>query len=128
MGMRMASLIELRASDTGLTSLPESIGRLSRLRELHLRNNKLASLPESVGTLRELRQIDLRGNPLTNLPAALAALPQLKKLDLRWVTTLAPPRWWPNSKHAAAWFTTDTRSIESLLFQMVLQVRRDTTS
>ena len=45
---------ELRASDNELTSLPESIGRLSRLRELHLRNNKLTSLPESTGELREL--------------------------------------------------------------------------
>jgi Leucine-rich repeat (LRR) protein len=89
----MASLVELRASDTGLTSLPDSVGRLSQLRELHLRNNWLTSLPESVGTLRELRQIDLRGNPLTDLPASLATLPRLEKLDLRWVTTLAPAAW-----------------------------------
>jgi Leucine-rich repeat (LRR) protein len=45
----MASLIELRASDTELTPLPSSIERLSRLRELHLRNNKLTFLPDSSG-------------------------------------------------------------------------------
>ena len=66
----MTSLIELRVSDNGLTSPPESIGNLSRLRELHLRNNKLTGLPEVIATL-----------------------PRLEKLDLRWVDTLAYPAW-----------------------------------
>ncbi len=85
----LSSLIELRATDNLLTSLPDSIGRLSRLRELHLRNNKLVSLPDSVDALQELRQvIDLRGNPLVHLPAGIGSLPRLEKLDLRWVDTL----------------------------------------
>jgi Leucine-rich repeat (LRR) protein len=84
---------ELRVTDNRLTSIPDRVGRLSRLRELHLRNNKLTSLPESIGALLELRQIDLRDNPLTHLPAGLAALPRLEKLDLRWIATLAPPPW-----------------------------------
>lgn len=88
----MSCLIELRASDNLLASLP-SIGRLSRLRELHLRNNKLTSLPESMSELDELRQIDLRGNPLTHLHATIAGLPRLEKLDLRWVNTLPLPDW-----------------------------------
>lgn len=89
----MASLIELRVSDNGLTSLPDSLARLVRLRELHLRNNKLTSLPKSIGALRELRQIDLRGNPVINLPDALCTLPRLEKLDLRWVPDLTLPGW-----------------------------------
>jgi Leucine-rich repeat (LRR) protein len=77
-------------------SLPDSIGRLSRLRELHLRNNKLTSLTESIGMLQELRHIDLRGNPLEYLPDAIAGLPRLEKLDLRWVEKLIAPPWLEN--------------------------------
>jgi Leucine-rich repeat (LRR) protein len=88
----MGALVELRAEDNRLTSLPD-LAALSRLRELHLRNNRLTTLPESIRELRDLRQIDLRGNPLTYLSRALAELPRLEKLDLRWVTTLEPAPW-----------------------------------
>ncbi len=86
-------LVELRAADNPMQSLPDSICRLSRLRELHLRNNRLSRIPESIGLLQELRQLDLRGNPLVSLPASLAELPKLDKLDLRWVPDLDLPDW-----------------------------------
>ena len=92
--MRFEDVGPHRASgENRLTSLPDSVGRLSRLRELHLRNNKLTSLPESLGMLRELRHLDLRGNPLSHLPTAILGLPRLEKLDLRWVDTAIPPAW-----------------------------------
>jgi Leucine-rich repeat (LRR) protein len=44
----MRELIELRAQHNQLSSLPDTIGQLSRLRELSLRGNTLERLPESV--------------------------------------------------------------------------------
>ena len=93
LGLGDVGLVELRATENKLTSIPGAISQLSRLRELHLRNNRLTTLPDAIRQLAELRQLDLRGNPLRDLPAALAKLPRLEKLDLRWVTTLPDLPW-----------------------------------
>src|SRR5262249_2094738 len=87
------SLIELRASDNPITSLPDTIGRLTALRESPPPTPHLRSLPETVGSLMELRQIDLRGTPIDRLPLSLAALPRIEKIDLRWVNKIEAPNW-----------------------------------
>ena len=110
----MAGLIELRATDNRLTSLPESVGRLSRLRELHLRNNRLTSLPRLDRGIAGATADRPPRQPIEHLPATIAALPRLEKLDLRWVTTLVLPAWVGDLvKHAAARSTGDGTSRQS---------------
>jgi Leucine-rich repeat (LRR) protein len=88
---RLGALVELRALDAGLSSLPALDG-LVALRELHLRGNEFAALPESVRALRSLRLLDLRANRLAALPGWIVELPDLQKLDLRWnEPVLEPP-------------------------------------
>ena len=71
------SLHWLILTDNQLTSLPESIGRLTRMRKFMLANNKLASLPASMSSMRELELLRLANNALGELPAWLLSLPNL---------------------------------------------------
>jgi Leucine-rich repeat (LRR) protein len=87
---RLGALIELRALDAGLSSLPPLDG-LASLRELHLRRNRFTELPESVRALRSLRLLDLRSNRLRELPGWIGELPDLQKLDLRWNEPVLDP-------------------------------------
>ena len=64
----------LDLSELGLTSLPESLGKLSGLQTLYLSGNQLTSLPESLGKLSGLQKLDLSGNQLTSLPESLGKL------------------------------------------------------
>ena len=66
--------VELSLGGLGLTSLPDSIGRLSKLETLDLLDNKLTALPESIGQLSQLRRLDLGGNQLTTLPDSIGQL------------------------------------------------------
>ena len=74
---------ELNTTNTGLTSLPESIGNLTRLQILYLTlNSNLTSLPESIGKLTSLQVLHLHGNKLTSLPELIGKLTSLEYLDL----------------------------------------------
>jgi Leucine-rich repeat (LRR) protein len=86
------AIVELRAEDAGLATLPDAIAELASLRELALRGNALVALPETIGALAQLRVLDLRANRLDTLPDALARL-RLAKLDLRWNPLRRRPRW-----------------------------------
>lgn len=57
-----------------LTSLPESIGRLTALTELWCGHNQLTSLPDSIGKLVALRQLWCHNNRLTNIPEPIRKL------------------------------------------------------
>ncbi len=59
-----------------LTSLPESLGNLTRLTHLDARANRLISLPASIGDLTHLEKLDLRWNKLSSLPEWLQRLEQ----------------------------------------------------
>ena len=65
-----------------LTSLPESIGRLTNLERLDLDNNELTSLPESIGRLTKLEKLDLSYNNFTRLPESIGRLTKLEILSL----------------------------------------------
>jgi len=80
---KLTNLEELNLKDGRLTSLPESIGKLTKLEKLTLFNNKLTSLPPSIGKLTNLEYFNLGLNPkLTSLPPSFGNLTQLKKLYL----------------------------------------------
>ena len=54
--------------DNDLSSLPDSIGKLSNLKEISLANNQLKNLPESIANLTSLTQLDVIDNPFEDLP------------------------------------------------------------
>jgi Leucine-rich repeat (LRR) protein len=58
----------LDLSGLGLTTLPETLGKLTALQRLYLSKNQLTSVPEVLGKLTKLRVLDLVNNHLTNLP------------------------------------------------------------
>ncbi len=53
---------------------------------LDLRNNQLTTLPESIGNLTKLKYIKLDDNQLTTLPESIGNLTQLNQLDLNKIT------------------------------------------
>ena len=73
---------ELNLSSTGLTELPDSIGKLINLKELNLSFNNLSNLPDSIGNLTNLKRLDLYSNKLRDLPDSLGNLVNLKELVL----------------------------------------------
>ena len=73
---------ELDLSKMGLTKIPDSIGeKMFQLEKLILSENKIQSLPESIGKLSKLNTLYLFDNQLTSLPESLANL----KDNLRWL-------------------------------------------
>jgi len=67
-----------------LTSLPESIGDLTKLETLWLEEHKFSSLPESFGNLVNLQSLNLERNQLTSLPESFGNLRSLQTLNLEW--------------------------------------------
>jgi Leucine-rich repeat (LRR) protein len=75
-------LIELRANDNALQSVPPSIGTLTDLKTLEVSFNQLVMLPDEVGGCRHLVSIRARGNELKTLPVGIAKLWTLEELLL----------------------------------------------
>ena len=84
------ALQTLLLQDTGLRTLPESVGALTNLRILDLHSDyaNLTSLPDAIGLLTALQTLDLRGLRLKALPSTLGDLHSLTRLDLRNCNTL----------------------------------------
>ncbi|HYM75470.1 MAG TPA: COR domain-containing protein [Candidatus Dormibacteraeota bacterium] len=72
----------LDLSGLGLTSVPESVTRLSRLVDLDLSFNEITTLPDFLGQMTNLRSLVLHGNRLDSLPGSIAQLVGLLYLDL----------------------------------------------
>ena len=79
---KLTKLEALGLRDNNLTSLPESIEKLTKLEVLVLYQNKLTSLPESIGKLTKLGQLWLNKNKLTSLPESIGKLTKLQILEL----------------------------------------------
>jgi len=79
-GRAMPHLTSLVLTGNGLSALPESVGRLTRLRSLECAGNKLTKLPASIGDLSELSVLDVSGNNLTALPDSIGQLGKLEHL------------------------------------------------
>ena len=81
--IRLHSKVEyLSISNSTEGSLPESVGKLTRLRELDLRSNGFSDLPPEMTALKNLQNLSLAGNQLTEIPTFLSDLPALEHLDL----------------------------------------------
>jgi len=78
----LKNLNSLYLNDNNLTSLPESIGKLTKLKALYLGGNKLETLPESIGNLTNLEKLSLRMNKLESLPESIGNLTNLEGLWL----------------------------------------------
>jgi hypothetical protein len=63
-------------------SVPEGIGKFSRLHELALFNNNLGSLPSGIGNLGSLKNFYVDINPLTTLSPAISGLTGLDTLGV----------------------------------------------
>ncbi|XP_059077324.1 disease resistance protein RPV1 isoform X2 [Cryptomeria japonica] len=76
-----------------LSSLPDSIGKLSHLQLLKLRYcPNLSSLPDTIGNLSQLQKLDLgKCFGLRSLPDTIGNLSQLQKLDLGWFMSSSLP-------------------------------------
>ncbi len=75
-------VIKLAIHNTGLTSLPEAIGKLEYLQDLYVGHNKLTALPETIGNLRHLRVLAVDHNEISEIPDNLGNLQALHTLDL----------------------------------------------
>lgn len=76
------SLTSLTVYDTTIGTLPQEIGKLSRLHTLQLPNTGLVVLPDSIGNLSALRTLNLQNNKLTSLPTAMTNLRSLGYVTL----------------------------------------------
>ena len=77
LGLYCASLKVLSVQNNELTTLPDSILKLTNLTELNLVKNKLVSLPDRIGLLCNLRRIELANNLIERLPITFGALNQV---------------------------------------------------
>lgn len=84
------NILELGLYDSGLETLPESIGDLDALETLQVEENALTSLPKSIRNLSSLKCLWLGGNHLTTLPESIGNLKSLQYLiiDDNHLTTL----------------------------------------
>ncbi|MCH9609448.1 MAG: E3 ubiquitin-protein ligase SlrP [Chlamydiales bacterium] len=71
----------LNLSNKGLTTLPNTIGKLINLTELYLHNNDLSDLPDAIGNLTNLTELFVNGNKLRELPDAIGDLTNLTTLS-----------------------------------------------
>jgi hypothetical protein len=64
-------------TDNKITSLPDSMGELTRLQKFVCAGNQLQQLPDSMGNCKNLELMRLSANQLTTLPDWLFQLPKL---------------------------------------------------
>jgi len=78
----MSNINALELSNNGFTTLPESIGKLTKLTKLNLNNNALTALPDSLNELINLEQLSANSNKISKLPANMNKFSKLISLDL----------------------------------------------
>ena len=81
----------LALTDTGLTMMPQGLGRAVTLRALDLSKNPLAGIPEAVWQLPELTFLDVSGCPVAEIPAEILHLDRLWTLRVDVDNVTVPP-------------------------------------
>ena len=76
------TLTVLNISGCGLSSIPDSISRLTNLQRLRVEDNDLSEFPRSLGELTKLTRLRAYGNELSWLPEEFGYLRNLKILRL----------------------------------------------
>ncbi len=79
---RQQNATRLDLSWMGMTSLPESLGKLVQLQWLDLSHNNLTTLPEILSNLTNLKKLVVCYNKLQALPANICDLYNLEHLDI----------------------------------------------
>ncbi|KAI9112524.1 hypothetical protein K1719_016447 [Acacia pycnantha] len=80
---RLLNVVVLDVHSNQLTSLPNSIGCLSKLKILDVSGNFLESLPKTIENCRALEELNANFNKLTKLPETIGfELVNLKKLSV----------------------------------------------
>ena len=77
---RRSKAIELDLSNLNLTSLPDSLFRLTNLESLYLHTNQISAIPDSLAQLANLHNLNLRDNQIAAIPNSLAKLTTLQYL------------------------------------------------
>ena len=72
----------LDLSNNQLSTLPDSICKLSSLIELNVSSNDLEELPRDIGKLSKLKRVDASSNRLKFFPCALLDCTQMEVLNL----------------------------------------------
>ena len=80
---KLTALQTLDLSGNQLSALPDAVGKLTALQILDLNDNQLSALPDAVGRLTALQFLHLNSNQLSALPDAVGRLTALQTLDLR---------------------------------------------
>lgn len=65
---------------SGMTALPESLRRSTRLRHLDVRGTRLSELPGWLAELPVLESLSIGANPLPGVPLEVTALTRLRHL------------------------------------------------
>ena len=78
----ISSLQELYVSDTSITTLPASIGKLRNLQSIYLYNNRITSLPSSIGDLTQLRTLNVYEPRLYSIPSSMENMFCLQNLTI----------------------------------------------
>lgn len=79
---KMPELYGLTLVDTGIETLPETLGGFKALQSLTVVNGSLKEVPQGVDKLVELRVLHLRGNQLARFDTPLGNLTKLQSVDL----------------------------------------------
>ena len=81
-------LEDLRLHNNSLSSVPQSIGALTKLRRLYLANNDLQTMP-SLRSCVHLQDLELQHNKFAAPPDGIDALEQLEILDVLTIRDLS---------------------------------------
>ncbi|CAN6210752.1 unnamed protein product [Urochloa humidicola] len=81
---RREHVVELDLANMGISgAIPEAIGELSHLRSLNVFNNSFSSVPSSIGNLTRLQRLFMNYNRISGpVPVVISGLSQLRNLDI----------------------------------------------